>query len=62
MKRATGNIWIACVGAVLFFGGWAVRSSIPKDNWIYKPIGGIGMAVGLALFALFWYRIIKNKI
>lgn len=61
MKRSTANIWIASVGAVLFFGGWSLRSSVPYDNWVVKPIGGAGIAIGLGLFAWFWYRLLKNK-
>lgn len=55
-KNFTGLI----IGLIIFFIGWAIRSTFWMHNYANKPLGGIGMAIGMLIVGLFTYKLLKR--
>lgn len=48
------------VGLVLFFIGWAIRSTFLMHTYANKPLGGIIVAVGMLIMGIFSYKLLKR--
>lgn len=55
-KKVVGLV----VGLALFFVGWAFRSTVPIAYYHNKPVGGAMMAIGMFVFGIFLYKLLKR--
>lgn len=48
------------IGLVVFFVGWAIRSTFLMRDYTNKPIGGILIAIGMMIIGIFCYKLLKK--
>jgi hypothetical protein len=57
-KKNRKVVWLVA-GLVVFFIGWAIRSTFAYD-YANKPLGGIIIAIGMLIIGLFAYKLLKR--
>lgn len=55
-KKLIGMI----AGLVIFFIGWAIRSTFLLHSYTNKPLGGIIIAAGMFIVGIFAYKLLKR--
>lgn len=55
-KRLVGLI----TGMVIFFIGWAIRSTFLMHTYANKPLGGIIVATGMLIIGVYAYKLLKR--
>lgn len=58
-KKEKKIIGFIC-GLVIFFIGWAIRSTFLMHNYANKPLGGIIIAIGMLTVGVFAYKLLKR--
>lgn len=60
MSKKEKSIVGVVVGLGMFFIGWAMRSTLPANEYYNKPIGGSIMAAGMFIAGIFAYKLLKR--
>jgi hypothetical protein len=60
MSKKNKGIVGLVVGLVIFFTGWAIRSTFIVPENLNKPVGGIVIAIGMSITGYFTYKLLKR--
>jgi hypothetical protein len=60
MSKKEKSVVGLIIGLAVLFIGWALRSTLPANEYYNKPIGGGVMALGMLVTGIFAYKLLKR--